>query len=229
MSLPPPFVPPAQPPGAAEQYLVSHGKSGALGVFATTQPLGLRRGTRVVVRSARGTELGTVLSPATLNQARLFAAAWSGQLVRTVGSDDDRQLAELHRLGQTIFDDARARLVAAGCDADVLDVDVLLDGRQAVLQYVGADAGLDDLAHALEQQFRLEIRLENVAQPKDDEPHAGHGGCGKPDCGQTDGGGGCSSCGTGGGCSSCGTGGVDLRQYFSHLRDQMESRRRPLL
>lgn len=228
MSHPPTFTPPVAPLDVAEQYLVSHGKSGALGVFATARSLRLRRATRVVVRSARGTEVGTVLGEATLNQARLFGASSSGELLRALSAEDEARLRELQTLAQAVFDTGRARVREAGCVAEVLDVDVLLDGRQAVLQYVGGDAGLDDLAHALEDHFRIEIRLENLAAPTPDEP-AEHGGCGKPDCGQTEGGGGCSSCGKGGGCSSCGTGGVDLRAYFAHLRDKMESQRRPLL
>jgi hypothetical protein len=63
-----------------------------------------------------------------------------------------------------------------------------------------------------------------LAVPAAPDAHE-HGGCDKPDCGRTAGGG-CTSCSSGGGCSSCGSSKVDLRPYFSHLRDKMEAKGR---
>lgn len=220
MSAPPPTL------EAAEQFLVSYGKAGAVGVFNTTAPLVLPRGTSVVVQTARGTELGAVLCPATVRQARLLGAASFGTLLRQAGTaDTDRQHA-LTALGQRLFDAARGFTERAELAAEVLDIDPLLDGRQVIVQYVGASARLDELARALETEFGVAIRLEDLAQPPEPEETFG---CGKPDCGKSEGG--CTSCSSsGGGCSSCGAGGVDLRPYFAHLRSQMEAKdRTPLL
>jgi hypothetical protein len=112
--------------------------------------------------------------------------------------------------------------VRDGLGLEILDVHVLFDGGQATLQFVGPDAETEPLVHALEEQFSLTIRLENLAAPA---AHHDHGRCDKPDCGR-DAAGGCTTCGTGGGCSSCGSGQADLAQYFSHLREKMHTGQR---
>ncbi|MCI0376711.1 MAG: hypothetical protein L0215_03820 [Gemmataceae bacterium] len=209
--------------GTPEFYVVSHGKSGALGNFAVAEKLAPARGQRVVIQSKRGLELGAVLCPASVRQSRLLGAQSSGTILRLVESEDEAALTRLQALGHQIFDAGRRLAREQSLPLEILDVDMLLDG-QALLQYVGGESDqIDAFADALEQSFALKIRLENLALPA---PHEEHGGCGKPDCGRTEGGGGCSTCGSGGGCSSCGSGHVDLRPYFAHLRTKMEEQRR---
>jgi cell fate regulator YaaT (PSP1 superfamily) len=209
-------------PDAADQFIVGFGKSGALGVFNAPAPLLLRRGDRVIVRTPRGIEVGSVLCPATVRQARLLGATASGALLRPLSDADAALLVAQQQLAQQVY--AVARKQAQELDAEILDVEVFFDGRQAIVQFVGESSGLDDVAQILEHCFTLEVRLENLAQAVHD---ADHGGCGKPDCGRDAGG--CSTCSTGGGCSSCGSSKVDLRPYFAHLREKMEQdQRRPL-
>jgi cell fate regulator YaaT (PSP1 superfamily) len=212
-------------PDAADQFVVSFGKSGALGVFNAPAPLVLRRGDRVVVRTQRGTEVGSVLCAATIRQARLLGATGTGDLLRPLAPTDTSRLPALQQLARELYAAARQRVLQDGLRVEILDVDMLLDGDQAIVQYVGDEAALDTFAQALERRFAVAVRLENlaVAASTDNE----HGGCDKPDCGRNAGG--CSTCSTGGGCSSCGSAKVDLRDYFAHLRDKMEhGQRRPL-
>lgn len=211
-------------PDAADQFVISFGKSGALGVFNAPAPLVLRRGDRVVVRTPRGVELGAVLCAATVRQARLLGATGMGELLRPLAAADAARLPALDRLAQELY--AAAREQASACLVEVLDVEVLLDGAVAIVQYLGDDTNLDTFAQALESRFAIAVRLENLAQPACAAEE--HGGCDKPDCGR--GAGGCSTCSAGGGCSSCGSGKVDMRDYFAHLRDKMEHhQRRPLV
>ena len=212
-------------PDAADQFVVSFGKAGAVGVFNAPAPFVLRRGDRVVIGTPRGTEVGSVLCPASVRQARLLGATVSGPLLRPLAAEDEARLPELHQLGQRLYEAGRALVQQDGLALEILDVEILLDGRQAILQFVGADPRLDDFAHALERRFALEVRLENLTQPSAVEEH---GGCDKPDCGRSAGG--CTTCSSGGGCSSCGSQKVDMRNYFGHLREKMENdQRRPLV
>jgi cell fate regulator YaaT (PSP1 superfamily) len=216
-------------PDAARQYIVSFGNSGGVGVFTADEPLVLQRGARVVIRSPRGVEVGAVRCRATIGQARLLGANASGALLRVLSSDDDARLSAQRLLSQRLFERSRQQAVERGLSLDILDAEILLDGQQAVLHFVGDEPQLDDFAQALERHFDLQIRFENLAQPvahAEDEHDDEHGGCGKPDCGRTEGGaGGCTTCSTGGGCSSCGVK-VDMRDYFGHLRDNMEKKTR---
>lgn len=217
---------------SGSEFLVSYGKSGAFGRFAPAEPLTLVRGDRVVVQSARGLELGSVLCAGTEGHARLLGRDAVGRLLRRAGADDDDAAARCTRLARTLFDDALALVQEDGLALDILDTEVLLDGRQAIVQCLGdAATTAQTLAARLSQRHQLTILLENLAEPALPAHEESTGGCGKPDCGRLNGkSGGCSDCSSGGGCSSCGSGHVDLRAYFAHLRTQMESRQRtPLL
>ena len=209
-----------------DQFVVSHGKSGALGVFTSAEPLTLRRGQAVIVQTSRGIEVGTVLCPATLRQARILGATSSGPLLRRVTRDDEAKREELAEIGQRLFETSRAWAQRDDLDLEILDVDLLFDVRQAIVQFVGKDTDTEKLAQALEKHFSMAIRLENLVTPAPAEEAHEHGGCDKPDCGKTAGGG-CSTCSTGGGCSSCSTGKkTDLSEYFGHLRTKMETSQR---
>jgi hypothetical protein len=216
-------LPPLIATDAHDQYVVNYGKSGAVGVFTAETPLALRRGQEVVIQSPRGIEIGAVMCVATLHQARLLGAVSAGPLLRPLNHEDEAARAELAAREQALFETSRAWALRDGRALEILDVELLFDGRQAVLQFVGEEADTGAFAQALELHFGLTIRLENLAAPR---PHdeAEHG-CGKPDCGRSAGGG-CDTCSSGGGCSSCGSGKVDMRQYFGHLRDKMEAQHR---
>lgn len=206
-----------------DQYLVSFGKSGAVGVFTAPEPVVLKRGSRAIVQTSRGVEFGTVLHPATLRQARLLGAVAAGTFIRSATAEDVGKRAEQSTIERTLFDASRALAQQEVLSLEILDVDLLFDGTQAILQFVGDETNTEQLAHVLEVQFGLTIRLENIAGPRtppEEEPR-----CDKPDCGREgSAGGGCSTCSTGGGCSSCGDSKVDVREYFSHLRTKMNTR-----
>ena len=206
-----------------DQFVVSHGKSGVIGVFTLTSAVTLARGQKVIVKTNRGIEIGEVLGPASVQQARLFGATSAGILLRPYSSEDESRRLELAQLEQQIFDDARTRVARDVVEIDILDVDLFFDGIQAIVQFVGKDTDTEKLADAIERDFRLTIRLENLAVAPAPDEHDHEHRCDKPDCGK-EGGGGCTSCSTGGGCSSCGSGKVDIKEYFGHLRTKMESR-----
>jgi hypothetical protein len=203
-----------------DQFVVSHGKSGVIGVFTLTEPTTIARGDRVIVQSSRGLEIGEVLGPASIRQARLFGATSAGLLVRSVLASDDVRRQELARREQDLFELCRERARGESLSLEILDVDLLFDGLQAIVQFVGEDANVERFAQSVEEQVRLTIRMENLATPA---PKEEHHHCDKPDCGRESGG--CTSCSTGGGCSTCGSSKkVDMREYFGHLRAKMEKR-----
>jgi hypothetical protein len=211
------------------EYLVSHGASGGVGRFAAGEGLCCRRGDRVVVESRRGLELGVVLCPTTPRHARLLADPAVGRLVRRATVADEAEARRLRALAHALFAEGRRLAAEGGLPFEILDVELLLDGRRAVVQHLGwAECDYTSFADSLGRPHGLEVLMEDLAIPLA-PVEEGHGGCGEPGCGRANGAGGCSSCGPGGGCSSCG-GNVDLRDYFAHLRTQMEQKQRvPLL
>ncbi len=205
-----------------DQFLVAFGKNGIVGAFTLGEPMPLRRGQRVVIETDRGIELGAIVRPATLTQARIFGAAAAGQILR-IATEHDERLACTHAdHANAIFATARREAQATGLKLEILDIDLLLDGRSAIVQFVGEEAGTERLAETLGLEFDIRVRFENLAIPAKPDPESAR--CDKPDCGKEAGG--CSTCSTGGGCSSCGSAKTDISPYFAHLRKNMEAERR---
>jgi cell fate regulator YaaT (PSP1 superfamily) len=218
-------------PVAAPEYLVSYGTSGGFGRFAAERPMACSRGQRVVVESRRGLELGVVLCEATAEHARLLPGPAGGRLLRPATAADEQARERLAERGRLLFEECCRLAAGLGLPLQVVDVELLLDGRQLVVQHLSPpDCDAAGLIRALADRHGLAARLENLALSAGPAEEESRGGCGKPDCGRVNGSGGCTSC-EGGGCSSCGAAKVDLRAYFAHLRDQMEQRRQrtPLL
>jgi hypothetical protein len=211
------------------EYLVSHGKDGAFGRFAASVPLAYARGQRVVVKSQRGLEIGFVLCAVTSGHVRLLGKAPVCDLLRTATRADEETAVSMELLGQALFQDARHLAGKLGLPFEVVDVEVLLDGEQAIVQHLSSpELDATPLVEELGRRHHLRILLENLANPAAGSEEDAHG-CGKPDCGRVNGAG-CSDCGSGGGCSSCGAGKVDMRAYFAHLRTKMETQgRTPIL
>jgi cell fate regulator YaaT (PSP1 superfamily) len=211
------------------EYLVSHGKTGVLGRFIPVVLATYGRGERVVIQSDRGLSIGTVLCEATERQARILVSAANGKLLRRVQPEDEAAQKDCCALAERLYADSRELAMELHLAVEILDVELSLDGSRAILQCLAAancdpTALLDQLA----ARHGIQVWLENLTGAKSDEEEE-HAGCGKPDCGRTEGGG-CSTCGTGGSCTSCGSGKVDMKDYFAHLRDKMDGKpRTPLL
>jgi cell fate regulator YaaT (PSP1 superfamily) len=185
---------------SVHDYLVSYGRSGDFGRFHADQSL--RRGDAVVLRSERGLELGTVLCPAAPGHAPYLARTAVGEVLRLATEEDQQTLQRQTELADRIFADGRRLAGELGLPLEILDVEVLLEGRQVVLHHLRPpECDPRALVSTLSRSHNVTVLLQNLALPQ--ELHEESHGCGKPGCGS--GAGGCSSCGSGGGCSTCGT------------------------
>jgi hypothetical protein len=212
-----------------QEYLLGYGAAGDFGRFLPVRPLACRRGDRAVVRSHRGLELAVVLCAARPGHARFLPNTTVGQLLRLATPEDERAAEAMRDKAQRVFE--RGRLLASelGLPVEVLDVEVLLDGRQAVVHHVRwADCDVRPLVSTLAREHDVFVTLHDLtAAPAEPDDHEG---CGRPGCGRKAGGG-CSTCGPGGGCGTCGSAAAeDVRAYFAGLRERMvASGRTPLL
>jgi hypothetical protein len=213
------------------EHLIYHGCAGHLGRFRPIEVgAAFGRGAPVVVRSRRGLELGEVLCQATADGAWLPDPE-VGELVRAATADDVAAAGRNRDLSQRLFDDGSRLADARGLPLAFLDVEVLLDRRQALLHAIRlgpCDEG--SLLEELGDRYGLIVRLYDLAgEPAENEEQGcgscGDGGCGEGGCGE----GGCGS--SGDGCGSCSAGGSqELATYFADLREKMEQGSRvPLL
>lgn len=208
-------------------YLIGHGRASEFGRFRSPGPRAYRRGDRVVVQTQRGLEVGRVLCPATPRHAQMLADAWHGQLVRPVNPEDERRLNEFQERSQTLFEECQRWTAELGLPLTILDVELLFDGKQAILEYVSrSECDLGPLLDAITARYCLRLEPRNLTAA----PEANGHGCGRPDCGG--GAGGCDTCTTGGCGSGCGSPDLvrDVQSFFAGLRQNMEAQHRtPLL
>src|SRR5947209_20231467 len=113
------------------EFLVHYGAGGHLGRFRAAVPASFGRGDAVVVRGRRGLELGEVLCAAEGKAA--LPDPYVGELLRRATTDDLSSANRLRELGQRLCTDAERLAAEFGLPLAVVDLEVLLDGRQAIL------------------------------------------------------------------------------------------------
>jgi hypothetical protein len=189
----------------ASEYLVSFGVAGEFGRFVPVQPVTCRRGDRVLVRTRRGVEPGTVLCQATAGHAALLDGEVAGPLLRVLTDEDESHLLDLEANAQLAFEAARLLTRELSLPLEILDVEAILDPRLLVVHYVGRSTDFRPLVSTLSKRFDALVEMFDLTTlPLADgfEAVDHHDGAACPDCGSTTG---CDSCGPGG-CGSCGHG-----------------------
>ncbi len=169
---------------------------GALGeIHLAEGDSSLEPGQRVIVRTARGVELGWIAAP-----LRRLAADRSGNasiktahVLRPTTPQDELLLKRLERHKRRAVEACRSALAASGSNATLLDVDQIFDGGTLVMHFLGdADEQAEAVTAQVAAEYEAVVRSRHFAKLLQD-------GCG-PGCGTAEAGG----CGENGGCSQCG-------------------------
>jgi hypothetical protein len=166
---------PALPAVLTDQFIASYGKSGGLGCFTARTDAAYQRGDRVLLQTPRGLEAGVVLGGATLRQARLLGSQSSGAIVRPLDGDDEAELRQLRQRSDDVF--ALGRQIAAErrLAVEILDAELLADGKQAILHIAArAEDALGDFAADLARRVGVNVVFENLSASvaADEEPTA---------------------------------------------------------
>lgn len=186
------------------EYLVRYGKTGGFGRFRSQKPLELSRGDLVIIESHRGREIGEVISPSTTNIATFLPNSTVGKIFDLLSPDDHRP-HEIQLKATQLINAANEYCIASGMDVSVMDAEVLLDEKHAVI-HLATNPVIDlrELISNLSDRFKLHIYVENLSQNQTNE-EAPANNCGKS-CGSTNCDskqGDCGSCESGG-CGTCG-------------------------
>lgn len=166
-------------------HLVRVGALSHIGRFTSIDATRFPRGSRVVVRSGRGLEVGHVLSPPAFESD----APADGSILRGMTVEDELLEARLGRKRQAAYDACRRRLSELLVETVLLDVEHLFDGQTLVFYFLGPQppelqAITSELAAAYDAVAQLGTFADVLIH-----------GCG-PDCG-TDAAAGCGSCASG--------------------------------
>jgi len=164
------------------------------------------------------------MCPAQPEHAPFLSRTALGDLLRHLTQEDENRAEQAGFLSQQLFQDATELANELELPLVILDVEVLLEGQQAIIHHLREhDCDYRPLVSTLSKRHDIHVAMSNLALPK--EPI----GCGEPNCGQLTGG--CQSCGSGG-CDTCGKGvkKEDVTAHLLALRQMMEQNgRTPLV
>lgn len=160
---------------------------GQVGRFSAIDAARYPRGSRVVLRTERGLELGEVLAP----PADESESAADGQILRGMTVEDQLLEARLNKNRQAAYDACRRRLDELESSVALMDVEQLFDGQTLVFYFLGEQPPeLQTVAGELAELYDAEAQIRAFA---DTLVH----GCG-PECG--------TEAAAGHGCTDCGAG-----------------------
>jgi hypothetical protein len=170
-------------------HLVRVGALAEIGQFRATDARRYRRGTRVVLQTHRGLEVGTVLTA--IDSADSNTSDDDGTLIRALTVEDELLRARLESRRQEALAACQAKITELGFAVTLLDVEHLFDGQSLVFYFLeDPPAELDAAVEALAKTYEATARLQKFAETL-------VSGCG-PDCG--------TDAASGHGCDNCSTG-----------------------
>jgi cell fate regulator YaaT (PSP1 superfamily) len=178
-------------------HLVRYSLLGQVGRFIAADAMRYPRRSRVIVRSERGLEIGTVLSePEETDQA----AEINGQILRRMTVEDELLEARLEKHRHNAFSACAALLAEHEVPAALMDVEHLFDGQGLYFYFMGeVPAEAERLTQQLADTYETTVEFRKFVDTLTE-------GCG-PGCGTEAamGQGGCATCVTCAVSSACGT------------------------
>jgi len=167
----------------ANKYIIRHGTMRMLGEFVAENAAAYARGTRVVVKTERGLELGDVLCPATPQAVAFLPEPTNGEIVRSMSAEDYQREGKIRIESKQQFETA-GRLVAEHHLAmQLVDVEPIFGGERIVFYFL-SDKRVDfrELVRAMAREFQARIELRQIGVRDEAKLLADYGDCGKPVC-----------------------------------------------
>jgi cell fate regulator YaaT (PSP1 superfamily) len=164
-------------------WIVRHGAMHLHGYFTPVDDVDVVRGAEVVVRTDRGTELGTALCPATPAAVSQLPEPTSGTLLRLATAEDQEQRRRLDARRAQDYEDARCLILQHHLPMQLVDVEWLL-GEEQIIFYFLAERRVDfrELVKSMARHFRKRIELRHIGVRDEARLLADYGDCGKPVC-----------------------------------------------
>jgi cell fate regulator YaaT (PSP1 superfamily) len=170
-------------------HFVRVGVLGHVGRFSAVDSAVYPRGARVICRTARGLEVGEVLSTGDGNSP----GSGDGDLLRGMTVEDELLWDRIGRNRESAFEACTQLLGEHGVTEVLMDVEHLFDGQSIFFYFLGEPPShIDELSRSLTDTYEAKVQFRKFAETVTE-------GCG-PGCGTEEATG--SGCGTSG-CSTC--------------------------
>ncbi len=165
----------------APEYVVRCGSMRMLGVM--TARSAFRYGDEVVVRTERGTEIGTVLCEATPAALDYMAEPTAGRIVRRLTDEDRSQWSHLESKTPDDIQVCQKCVDALKLEMELVDVERILGGERVVVYFL-ADQRVDfrQLVRDLAKEFHTRIEMRQIGVRDEAKLLADYGDCGQPIC-----------------------------------------------
>lgn len=161
------------------------GLLGSIGRFASADRRKRPRGEKVICRTVRGLEVGSVLTALADNEQSI-----DGDLLRKVTPEDQLLINRIDRFRDKAFQACQNLIVEKEFTAVLVDVEHLFDGQSLYFYFLGdVSDEVNQLTTQLAETYEAKVKFRQFSQTLAE-------GCG-PDCGTGE-----SGCGVGG-CGSC--------------------------
>lgn len=170
------------------RYVVRYGALRSLGIFEPVdeQWASLKRGTRVVVATERGTEVGEVLCQATPSVCESLGVSRLGKLLRTLSDEDTQHLTQLRALEQKALEVCQRGIDRLGLPMRLVEVEHLFGGERVVFYFLAQppEARVDfrELVREVSRELRQRIELRQIGIRDEARLQADYGDCGRPVC-----------------------------------------------
>lgn len=154
------------------------------GKIFTFRPLPeeLEVGTKVVVETSRGKELG-IVATASYEEDEEKLVLPLMPVVRVATEKDLNKVKELNERKPEVFEKTNELIKKHNLDMKLVDVDFTLDGQKVVIDFVCEDrVDFRDLVKELASQLKLRIELRQIGIRDQAKAVGGLGVCGKECC-----------------------------------------------
>jgi cell fate regulator YaaT (PSP1 superfamily) len=141
------------------------------------------RGSRVIVRTERGLELGEVLCEATPRAVALLSEPSNGRILRVATPADLDSLTKLQESENRELDACKRFIQQRQLPMELVDVEHLLGGERVIFYFL-AEKRVDfrDLVKDLAREFQTRIEMRQIGVRDEAKLLADYGDCGKPVC-----------------------------------------------
>jgi cell fate regulator YaaT (PSP1 superfamily) len=167
----------------AQKYIVWHGLMRFMGEFEAADGRTYARGTRVVVRSERGLEVGEVLCESSTRSIEFIGEPTSGQIQREFNAEDQAELDRVREVEQQAMDLCCRIVDQRQLQMELVDVEQILGGERIVFYFL-AEKRVDfrDLVKDLAREYKTRIEMRQIGVRDEAKLLADYGDCGKPVC-----------------------------------------------
>jgi cell fate regulator YaaT (PSP1 superfamily) len=163
------------------EYVVRCGSMRTLGVMAARETY--RYGDEVVVRSDRGTEIGTVLCEATATALDSMEEPTQGRILRRLSDTDRSQWEVFNSKSAEDLETCRRCVETLSLVMQLVDVERLLGGERMIVYFI-AEKRVDfrQLVRDLAAEFQTRIEMRQIGVRDEAKLLADYGDCGQPIC-----------------------------------------------